>query len=56
MIGKQIMHVRDEYQSRVDRDDGSPPTLKQLLEGADNPQTGGGIGPRIVQPSGESMR
>jgi hypothetical protein len=41
VVGKQIMHVRDEYQARVDQDDGTPPTIKQLLEVADNPQAGG---------------
>jgi hypothetical protein len=41
VVGKQIMHVRDEYQDRVDQDDGTPPTIEQLLEVADNPQAGG---------------
>jgi hypothetical protein len=41
VVGKQIMHVRSEYRARVDQNDGDPPTLKQLLEVADNPQAGG---------------
>jgi hypothetical protein len=41
VVGKQIMHVRDEYRARVDKQDGTPPTIEQLLEAANNPQAGG---------------
>jgi hypothetical protein len=33
--GKQIMHVRDEYAERADTEDGTPPTVEQLLLAAD---------------------
>ncbi len=29
--GKQIMHVREDYEDRVDTEDGSPPTVAQLI-------------------------
>ena len=35
------MHVRDEYRDRVDKQDGTPPTIEQLSEAANNPQAGG---------------
>ena len=31
VAGKQIMHVRPEYRRQVDTEDGTPPTLDQLL-------------------------
>jgi hypothetical protein len=38
--GKQIMHVRDEYRPRVDSEDGTPPSIGQLLQVADGPDGG----------------
>lgn len=32
--GKQIMHVRPAYQDQVDTEDGSPPTVEQIVEAA----------------------
>jgi len=32
VVGKQILHVRDDYRGRVDTEDGTPPTVKQLLK------------------------
>jgi hypothetical protein len=40
VVGKQIMHVREEYRARVDQEDGTPPTIEQLMEAADKPQAG----------------
>ncbi|HLL26680.1 MAG TPA: hypothetical protein VKT73_03385 [Xanthobacteraceae bacterium] len=33
--GKQIMHVREEYADHADTEDGSPPTVEQLVLAAD---------------------
>ena len=33
--GKQIMHMRDEYADRADTEDGTPPSVEQLLLAAD---------------------
>jgi hypothetical protein len=33
--GKQIMHVRDEYADRADTEDGTPPSVEQLVLAAD---------------------
>jgi hypothetical protein len=31
VVGKQVLHVRDDYRDRVDTQDGSPPTVEKLL-------------------------
>jgi len=31
VVGKQILHVREDYRGRVDTEDGTPPTVRQLL-------------------------
>jgi hypothetical protein len=33
--GKQIMHMRDEYADRADTEDGTPPSIEQLLLASD---------------------
>ena len=39
--GKQILEVREPYRARVDREDGSPPSVAQLLQVAEEgPQEG----------------
>src|SRR4029077_17066110 len=40
VVGKQVLHVRDDYRARVDTVDGTPPTVARLLEAADTPETG----------------
>jgi hypothetical protein len=40
VIGKQIMHVREDYRSRVDSQDGSPPSVAQLLQTPDKSAAG----------------
>jgi hypothetical protein len=35
--GKQILHVRSEYQAIVDTEDGTPPSIAQLVLAADRP-------------------
>jgi hypothetical protein len=35
--GKQILHVRPEFQQIVDTEDGTPPSLAQLIMAADRP-------------------
>ncbi len=35
VVGKQVLHVRADYQDRVDTQDGSPPTVENLLRVAD---------------------
>jgi hypothetical protein len=37
VFGKQILHVRSDYRGRVDTEDGTPPTVDQLVEVADRP-------------------
>ncbi|HEY6992114.1 MAG TPA: hypothetical protein VH397_00240 [Xanthobacteraceae bacterium] len=32
VVGKQVMHVRSYYRDRVDTEDGTPPSVKQLLQ------------------------
>jgi hypothetical protein len=32
VLGKQVMHVRRNYRDRVDTEDGTPPSVKQLLQ------------------------
>jgi len=39
--GKQILHVRPEYRSIVDTEDGTPPTTSRLLVAADKPSLNG---------------
>jgi hypothetical protein len=34
VLGKQVMHVRPNYRDRVDTEDGTPPSVKQLLQTA----------------------
>ncbi len=36
--GKQILRVREEYSGRADTEDGTPPTVEQLLVVAEKPQ------------------
>ena len=35
VLGKQVMHVRRKYRDRVDTEDGTPPSVKQLLKSAE---------------------
>jgi hypothetical protein len=35
VLGKQVMHVRQNYRDRVDTEDGTPPSVKQLLRTAE---------------------
>jgi hypothetical protein len=35
VVGKQVLHVRDDYRDRVDTQDGSPPTIDNLLRVVD---------------------
>jgi hypothetical protein len=35
--GKQILHVRDEYRDIVDTEDGTPPSIEQLIVAVDRP-------------------
>jgi hypothetical protein len=39
VVGKQILHVRDDYRARVDTTDGTPPSVQQLLNIAEEPVT-----------------
>jgi hypothetical protein len=32
VVGKQVMHVRPYYRNRVDTEDGTPPSVRQLLQ------------------------
>jgi hypothetical protein len=32
VVGKQIMHVRGDYRAQVDTEDGTPPSMTQLLQ------------------------
>jgi len=36
VVGKQVLHVRADYRDRVDTQDGSPPTVENLLRVTDN--------------------
>jgi hypothetical protein len=40
--GKQIMHVRPPFDAQVDTEDGTPPSVEQLLVAAQRPQENGG--------------
>jgi hypothetical protein len=42
VVGKQVLHVRDEYRGRVDSVDGTPPTVAQLLQVANTPESAAG--------------
>src|SRR6266853_1509153 len=35
VIGKQVLHVRRNYRDRVDTEDGTPPSIRQLLSSAE---------------------
>jgi hypothetical protein len=37
VVGKQILHVRDEYRARVDVEDGTPPMVNRMIEVANHP-------------------
>ena len=37
VVGKQILHVRDNYRARVDTTDGTPPSVNSLLRIAEEP-------------------
>ena len=41
VVGKQILHVRDDYRARVDTSDGTPPSVNRLLSVVDESGTGG---------------
>jgi hypothetical protein len=32
VVGKQVLHVRPEFRARVDTQDGSPPTINNLMQ------------------------
>jgi hypothetical protein len=36
VVGKQVLHVRADYRDRVDTQDGSPPTIENLVHVADS--------------------
>jgi len=38
--GKQVMHVKPQYNDYVDRQDGTPPSVAQLIVAADHPSPG----------------
>jgi hypothetical protein len=40
VVGKQILHVRADYRDRVDTQDGSPPTVENLLQVSDRDTNG----------------
>ena len=40
VVGKQVLHVRDDYRDRVDTQDGSPPTIDNLVRVADSDVSG----------------
>jgi hypothetical protein len=37
VVGKQILHMRPEYRARVDSEDGTPPSIEQLMKAAELP-------------------
>ena len=39
VVGKQILHVRADYRDRVDTQDGSPPTVDNLVRVTDRDDT-----------------
>jgi hypothetical protein len=40
VVGKQVLHVRADYRDRVDTQDGSPPTIENLLRVSDRDASG----------------
>jgi hypothetical protein len=40
VVGKQILHVRDDYRDRVDTEDGTPPTIARMIQVAAHPHEG----------------
>jgi hypothetical protein len=42
VVGKQILQVREPYRSRVDSEDGTPPSVAQLLQVVEQPAEGEG--------------
>jgi len=42
VVGKQILQVREPYRGRVDSEDGTPPSITQLLQVADGSEDGDG--------------
>ena len=40
VVGKQILHVRADYRDRVDTQDGTPPTIENVLHVADGDASG----------------
>jgi len=40
VVGKQVLHVRADYRDRVDTQDGSPPTVDNLVRVADSDASG----------------
>jgi hypothetical protein len=40
VVGKQVLHVRADYRDRVDTQDGSPPTIENLLRVSDHDASG----------------
>jgi len=40
VVGKQVLHVRADYRDRVDTQDGSPPTIENLLRVSDQDASG----------------
>jgi len=40
VVGKQVLHVRADYRDRVDTQDGSPPTIENLLHVTDQDASG----------------
>jgi hypothetical protein len=40
VVGKQVLHVRADYHDRVDTQDGSPPTVENLVRVADRDASG----------------
>jgi hypothetical protein len=42
VVGKQILRVREPYRARVDNEDGTPPSMSQLLQSVEEPAEGVG--------------
>jgi hypothetical protein len=40
VVGKQVLHVRADYRDRVDTQDGSPPTIENLIRVSDRDASG----------------
>jgi hypothetical protein len=38
VVGKQILHVRENYRARVDTEDGTPPSVSELMRAAEQPE------------------